>query len=145
VCCGGVCGSGSVFTYDSLRFLNAPTFGGVAAIQFKHPGMANHVYQAYGSLGTAGIPLSSWLSGQDQRILPLSYDAVLLWNLNNTPSWFGNFYSQLNANGSAIAFFYVPNAPQVHGLTFHFAWIVWDPPSQSGVSHVSSRISATVP
>lgn len=145
VCSGGQCGGGSVFTYDSLRFLNPPTFNGVAAIQFHHPGMANHVYQAYGSLGTAGIPLSSWLSPSDSRVLPLSYDSVLLWNLNHTPSWFGNFYSQLNANGSAIAHFYVPNAPQIHGLTFHFAWIVWDPPSVSGVSHVSSRISATIP
>jgi hypothetical protein len=145
VCCNGNCGSASAYSYDSLRFLNQPVAGGIATIQFHVPNTPLRVYQAYGSLGTAGIPLSSWLNGLDQRILPLSYDAVLLWNLHNTPSWFTNFYAQLNAAGTGQGYFQVPTFPQIHGTTFHFAFIVWDPPSQSGVSHVSGQIQATVP
>jgi hypothetical protein len=146
VCCNGHCGTASVFTYNTIRMLNAPVFGGVSGIEFHVPTMANRVYQAYGSLGTAGIPLSSWLSPLDQRILPLTYDAVLLWNLHASPSWFVNFYGQLNAQGSATGFFQVPNIPQIHGTTFHFAFIVWDPAAPvSGVSHVSSQLAATIP
>lgn len=145
VCCNGLCGSSQVFSYDTLKFLNQPVYGQPAVIQLKVPSLPFHIYQMYGSLGTTGIPISSWLNPLDPRILPLSYDTVLLWNLHSSPNWFANFNNTLNAVGAAQGYFYVPTLAGVHGLTFHFAFIVWDSLSQSGVGHVSAQIQATVP
>jgi hypothetical protein len=144
VCCSSQCGSASVFTYTTIRVFNPPILGGVSRIDFKCPMMAGKAFQAYGSLGTAGVPLSSWLNPLDSRILPLSYDTVLIWNALANPSWFAYFNGNLNANGLAYGFFGVPPNPQVYGVTFHFAFLVWDPASQSGVGHVSTQVGATV-
>ena len=114
------------------------------AIDFNVPTAPGKIYQAYASLGTAGIPLSSFLSPSDPRILPLSNDLILNWGLLANPSWFANFGGQLNGVGYNRGFFGVPPNPALLGVTFHFAFIVWDPQAQSGVGHVSPSASMTI-
>jgi Matrixin/IPT/TIG domain len=144
VCCGTQCASAPVFSYTTIRVFNPPTLGGVSRVDFKVPAMAGKAFQAYGSLGTVGIPLSSWLNPLDPRILPLTYDTILVWNALANPSWFAYFNGNLNAAGVAHGFFGVPPTPQVQGVTFHFAFLVWDASSQSGVGHVSTSVGTTV-
>jgi hypothetical protein len=144
VCCGTQCASAQAFSYTTIRVYNTPTLGGVSAIEFHCPSMAGKAFQAYGSLGTAGIPLSSWLNPLDTRVIPLTYDTILVWNAISNPSWFAYFNGNLNAAGWANGFFGVPPNPQVQGVTFHFAFIAYDPSAMSGVGHVSTQVGATV-
>jgi hypothetical protein len=113
-------------------------------IDFHAPTLGGRAYQAWGSLGTAGIPLGSWLNPADPRSIPLSYDTVMIWNAITNPSWFAFFNGNLNAAGVAHGFFGVPPNPQVQGVTFHSAFIVYEPSAMSGVGHVSVQVPATV-
>jgi hypothetical protein len=144
VCCGGQCGSANAFSYDTIRVMNPPTVGGVSWIEFKAPTLASHVYQGFASLGSDGIPLNQYGNAMDPRVLPVTFDGLLYWQLTTPINWFPNFYAQLNATGSSIGFFGVPNDPQVDGVTFHFSWLVWDQTAQSGVALVGNHVSATV-
>jgi hypothetical protein len=144
VCCGGQCGSASVFTYDTIRLLGTLTVGGVVALEFRAPSLPNRMYQGFASLGAAGIPLSQYADPADTRVLPVSYDPLLVATLSGYTPWFWNFHSQLDAQGSSIGNFGVHTDPSIAGTTVYFTWLVWEPSAQSGVAHVGNSISAVV-
>ncbi len=144
VCSAGQCGSlASAYRYDSIRLIGNVTHGSVTQLEFNSPGEAGKHYQGLVSLGNNGIPLATYLSPSDTRSIPLTIDQLFIWPLIDPNSWFQNFYGTLNASSVNYGYFLVPSAPQVVGITFYFAFIVYDGTQLSGMSLVSNGISAT--
>ena len=87
-----------------------------------------------------GIPLSA-IDPADPRLLPLSYDPILMPFLLNNPGGAGlfvNFFGTFDASGKSTATLNLPYAGFFAGQTMGFAFLSFDPADFSKVHTVSA-------
>jgi hypothetical protein len=79
------------------------------------------------------------------RFLGLGFDALLNLSLSGAvPGVFGNYFGKLDANGRATASLSVPNQAWLKGLSFHSAFMVFDPAAPLGISTISNTVRVHV-
>ncbi len=92
------------------------------------------------SFGTAGIPLG----GADIRVIPLSFDPLLLLTLANQLPVFQGTIGTFSPSGQSVMFFNVPSDPGLINVTLHLAFITLDPSAPNGVRTVSKPQPLTI-
>ncbi len=141
----GTCAAAG-FRYEELSVADTVAQGSVVPVSFHVPQYSGAPYQACVSLlGGGDTLLGDWLDAADKRSLPVAIDDVFVWAVTSrTPTWFTNFYGNLDGAGNADGFFAVPTHPAISGITFRMALCVFDADAVSGIGIVSNGATVTV-
>jgi len=117
---------------------STPRVGTTVVLNLAVPsGGAQLPYRAASSFTSTGIPV-------DTRTIPLGFDGLLGLSLFAPAPIFANYSGTLDSAGNGIALINLPNLPGIAGAKFYTAFVTLDPPSPSGIKHVSTALPLTI-
>ena len=135
------------FNHLSMRNNSTPAFGSLQTLEVRVPAAPNVFFQGAVSLGNAGIPCNSFGDPLDTRVIPLSIDWILNYTVGDPNNGLtSNIQGFTDASGTRIWQVFIPNAPQLSGMTFYACYVTGDMGgSQSGVSYIGNAVAIVVP
>jgi|GEM_PF-4457211 hypothetical protein len=135
------------YIYDHCKFVNTPQQGSWNWVQCRAPGDGGKPYLAMLSFTAGSIPVSSFGSASDPRIIGLGYDEILYTAVMygaQLPQWLNNPVGFLNGAAAATFGFYLPPQPSLAGLSVRVGFLTGDASAPSGIGTVSGIISSTL-
>lgn len=135
------------FNNLSMRNTSTPAMGTLQTLEVHVPAAPNTFFQGAVSMGNAGIPCSSFGDPADTRIIPMSIDWILEWTVTDPTNWLtSNIQGFTDGTGTHIWQVYIPNEPQLSGMTFYACYVTGDMGgSQSGISYIGNAVPIVFP